>query len=237
LHRSEGKKTRWYGYPLSAAMVTLLAFGWLMHSAGKASGTAPVASANLQELDRTASEEPGALTDPGSPESPVDLSPAPAAASSSTSQTDEERPYTPPKPEEMARFAQERVELEQRWTSEARDSSWTSQAASRVADLLAARSLNTAALREVDCRQTICRFSLRAQSSLDREVSGLVFASRDLTEETWLMPKATDQYGWELEVFFPKEGFKLSGGGGPVPSGRVPIAAVPAQPADPTTTG
>ncbi len=39
-------------------------------------------------------------------------------------------------------------------------------------------------------------------------------AARDFEEETWIHPEKQDDGAWGTEVFFPKQGYRLSGGGG-----------------------
>jgi hypothetical protein len=43
----------------------------------------------------------------------------------------------------------------------------------------------------------------------------MVHAARDLETETWLMPEPSQEApgSWDIEVYFPRTGYMLSGGG------------------------
>ena len=113
-----------------------------------------------------------------------------------------------------AERAKEREDLNRRWQSEAPDATWASDSAPRIVKLLADARQSPAALRVLDCRQSICRFELHSAGGTHGEVMSLVHAARQLETETWVHPVAQPDGTWHMETFFPKEGYRLSGGGG-----------------------
>jgi len=110
--------------------------------------------------------------------------------------------------------ATKREELGARFARESADATWTDESGRRVAELLAKSNLQSGALSAVDCRQTICRFVLASSSTRGGEVRGLIQAARDLDQQTWLHPEKQGDDTWRMEVFFPKDGYRLSSGGG-----------------------
>jgi type IV secretory pathway VirB10-like protein len=117
-------------------------------------------------------------------------------------------------PEEIRERQAEYAGLSARFSREAADGTWTNQSGSRVADQLARNQVQRSALQAIDCRQTICRFLLASSTDKQGEVGGLIQAARDLELETWLHPEKQADGTWRMEVFFPKEGYRLSAGGG-----------------------
>lgn len=117
--------------------------------------------------------------------------------------------------EQRLERAHERYELLGRWNNEAPDASWSSQLSSRIHYLLGNENFSSDHLKEVDCRQTVCRFQLRTSNNTHAEVMKLIRVARDLGEETWVRaePHETAPES-HIEVFFPREGYRLSGGGG-----------------------
>lgn len=116
--------------------------------------------------------------------------------------------------DDLRERATEREELGARFARESADATWTDESGRRVAELLAKSNLQSGALSAVDCRQTICRFVLASSSTRGGEVRGLIQAARDLDQQTWLHPEKQGDDTWRMEVFFPKDGYWLSGGGG-----------------------
>jgi hypothetical protein len=151
-----------------------------------------------------------------------DPEPAAAPTASPTPQKPTEDPETalfkPDKfsVEQALQRAAERKELNDRWQSQKEDRPWAAETKGRVQALLRKANLRPQALREVDCRETICRFSLHAETSLQKDVGNMIHAARDLERETWLMPEPSEQANgaWDIEVYFPRAGYMLSGGGG-----------------------
>jgi hypothetical protein len=117
-------------------------------------------------------------------------------------------------PEDRADRLRERDELGKRWTEEPRDSRWANEASARISDLLARAEQRSSALREVDCRQSICRFELQSATGTQKEAMALIAVARQFEPETWLRPYQQRNGSWRMEVFFPKQGYRLSGGGG-----------------------
>jgi hypothetical protein len=117
-------------------------------------------------------------------------------------------------PEELRERQAEYADLSERFNREAADGTWTNQSGSRVTEQLARNQLQKSALQAVDCRQTICRFLLASSTGKQGEVGGLIQTARDLELETWLHPEKQADGTWRMEVFFPKEGYRLSTGGG-----------------------
>jgi hypothetical protein len=123
-------------------------------------------------------------------------------------------------PEDLNERVAERSGLMSRFSRETADATWTGDAGRRVVEQLARANLQSGALRAVDCRQTICRFVLASSTNTRREFGGLIQAARDFEEETWLHPEQQDDGTWRTEVFFPKQGYRLSGGGGRIDEAR-----------------
>jgi len=118
--------------------------------------------------------------------------------------------------ETMARL-DERAELSNRWDGETQDPGWTGEIEDRIRGLLSNAELQENLLKEVDCRESICRFQLATGENTHSEVMSLIHVARDLMEETWVRAEPNEELGQsQIEVFFPKEGFRLSGGGGPI---------------------
>src|SRR4051812_1823470 len=66
-------------------------------------------------------------------------------------------------PEQALERAREKAELNDRWTAEPADAAWATETTNRVSALLASAGVDPLALRDVDCRATICRFSLHSE--------------------------------------------------------------------------
>jgi hypothetical protein len=122
-----------------------------------------------------------------------------------------EREYAPPAVEHLE-WMGERALLKARWAAESGDSAWTERAASLITQILLQANLGTSALRNVDCRQTVCQLKLHSDSKQHRDVSNLIAASRKVIEQTFLVPIAAESGGWDIEAYFPKEGYSLEGG-------------------------
>jgi hypothetical protein len=141
--------------------------------------------------------------------------PAPQPPAAIRKGDDPDAPYAfAETPEDLSERVAEREELGSRFARETADAPWTVEAGRKVAELLARGNLPSGALRAVDCRQTICRFVLASSTNTTREVGGLLQAARDFEEETWIHPEKQGDGTWRTEVFFPKQGYRLSGGGG-----------------------
>jgi hypothetical protein len=84
-------------------------------------------------------------------------------------------------------------------------------------DLLAENGVPPRALGQVDCRETICRLRLEAQSDEQQAVMALIRSARALHVETWLLPEEAEHgSGYFMDVFLPRDGYRLSGGGGQI---------------------
>jgi hypothetical protein len=157
----------------------------------------------------SAAGDPSPAADlPARPAEPPAVAPAPPAPAAARPSPDRE--YQP-QPDSLAEWLQEREPLTARWASETGDPSWNRQATSQIAAILINAQLSPNALRDVDCRQTICRVKLHSDSKVHRDVSALIGASRKLVDQTFLVPFASDQGGWDIETFFPREGWSLEG--------------------------
>lgn len=148
---------------------------------------------------------------PPTPAEAPDERPAAAPASPPTAPATAPAREYHPREQDVAEWMKERAPLHDRWASESGDPSWTNRAASQIARILNDAKLNVNALRDVDCRQTICRFKLRSESTLHRNVSDLIAASRALVEQTFLVPVAVSGGGWDIETYFPKDEYSLEG--------------------------
>lgn len=165
----------------------------------------------------------------GVAEAPPEAAPSPPAIAMATEAPPPQQPPAPaPRkgddpnapyafnetPEDLSERAAEREELGRRYGRETANAPWTDEAGRKMAERLARGNLPSGALRAVDCRQTICRLVLSSSTNTTREVGGLLQAARDYEEETWIHPEKQDDGTWRTEVFFPKQGYRLSGGGG-----------------------
>jgi hypothetical protein len=113
--------------------------------------------------------------------------------------------------------ARERQELATRWENERQDAAFARESEVRMAEILLERGLEPKALKELDCRETVCRFRLDAVTDLHKEVGELAKAARSLAPETWLLPEEVPDdpaRKYTIEVFFARPGYRLSGGGG-----------------------
>jgi hypothetical protein len=125
-----------------------------------------------------------------------------------------ERP-NPLDSDELLIRAQERQMLNVRWETQSTDPQWSSSASIKIEDLLATSNFDPYALSEVDCRKTICRFVLSGQDS--RDAVDLIHVARDLHDETWLDHHEQADGTWQIEVFFSRPGYMLSGSGERIP--------------------
>jgi hypothetical protein len=145
--------------------------------------------------------------------------PAPVASSDATSPAPAPSPATPrpfeyePPLERALELATDRAQLNARWSAEGRDSSWRAQTESRLRAIFTKRGLDARDVGEVDCRATICRFAVHTSSKTDPDVGNLIQAARAIDQQTWTMPEE-HEVGYSVEVYFPKEGYRLSSGGG-----------------------
>jgi hypothetical protein len=112
--------------------------------------------------------------------------------------------------------ARERQELMGRFSSERASSDWTREVSDLVDTTLSESDLDELSLKEADCRQTVCKLGLRSHGSNEDEVMGLIHAVRSLHPETWLWPEQQSDGSWDIEAFLPREGYRLSAGGGRV---------------------
>jgi len=86
---------------------------------------------------------------------------------------------------------------------------------SHIAGLLGIAKFSSDHLKEVDCRETVCRFQLRTSNNTQGEVMSLIQVARELGEETWVRAEPQDNEPQsQIEVFYPRDGYRLSGGGG-----------------------
>ena len=105
----------------------------------------------------------------------------------------------------------ERLTLNARWTSQESDSEWSAATEMRMIDLLLEAELEPEQVREVDCRSTICRFVLTGADGV--EALSLIDAARAVHDETWVDHHHKESGAWEIEVYFSKRGYQLSGEG------------------------
>lgn len=132
---------------------------------------------------------------------------------------DPEKPFIPDRLtlEDRLERAREQTELGTRWDREKPDTEWSRESEGKIKEILLQRGLDADALKQIDCRETICRFRLDAVTDLHKEVGELAKAARALGRESWLMPEEVEgdpARRYTIEVFFPREGYRLSGGGG-----------------------
>ena len=118
--------------------------------------------------------------------------------------------------EDVPIHANERKELHARWSTERVDRSWTRESSSRIASQLTVHSGSDTALLGVDCRETICRFELGSRDGAQSVVESLIRSVRSVHEETWLATGKDPSGVWRIEAFFPRDGYRLSSGGGPI---------------------
>jgi hypothetical protein len=150
------------------------------------------------------------------------VSPAPPAAADPTPRPRVKKEDDPNQPfaiagetdQDRAERAAERAELDKRWQGEAPDAAWANDSGPRIAKVLADARQPPQALHAVDCRQSICRFELHSAGGTQGEVMALIHAARQLELETWVRPAQQPDGSWHMETFFPKQGYRLSGGGG-----------------------
>lgn len=116
--------------------------------------------------------------------------------------------------ERNAELDADRRDLGSRWSGEPSDRAWTSETAERIAVILHGKQLDPSAVKEVDCRRTICRFALTSPSPKHGDVMATISAARETDPETWTMPDAQANGSYNVDVFFPRKGYRLSGGGG-----------------------
>jgi hypothetical protein len=139
--------------------------------------------------------------------------------------------------EQRLERAQERKELLVRWDKETQDQSWTREVSSHIEGLLGNAKFSSDHLKEVDCRETVCRFQLRTSNNTQGEVMSLIQVARELGEETWLRAEPQDNEPQsQIEVFYPRDGYRLSGGGGRIaepPRVAPDLVGEPAQPTSP----
>jgi hypothetical protein len=131
---------------------------------------------------------------------------------------DEDEPRFKPDPrtlEESLRRTQEREELRSRWNEEKRrDVPWSQSLTEGIIHGLVDNRVGEPASVDADCRETICRVILRSEGDSDREVMGVIRVARALHQETWLLAEDAEDGSYELELFLPRNGYRLSGGGG-----------------------
>lgn len=128
--------------------------------------------------------------------------------------------------------AAEREELSSRFEAEQHDAAWSAELQKKMTELLAADGMSARALGKVDCRQTICRLNLTSSSDRKRDVMAMIHAARELHEETWLLPEEDEaRASYSTEVYLPRDGYRLSGGGGRIDEApRTAAADFPAEP-------
>jgi hypothetical protein len=128
--------------------------------------------------------------------------------------------------------AAEREELSSRFEAEPHDAAWSAELQKKMTQLLAADGMSARALGKVDCRQTICRLNLTSASERNRDVMAMIHAARELHEETWLLPEEDEgRATYSTEVYLPRDGYRLSGGGGRIDEApRTAAADFPAEP-------
>jgi len=145
--------------------------------------------------------------------------PPAASAAAAAKESEENAPFKTDvvTVEARLRRAAEREELDHRWASEAADPVWGTQVKNHMVELLAADGVSARALDDADCRQTICRLKLTSSSDRKSDVMSVIHAARELHVETWLLPEQDEARGtYGIEVFMPRDGFRLSGGGGKI---------------------
>jgi hypothetical protein len=124
--------------------------------------------------------------------------------------------------------AQERDELNARWVSEQADPQWGASVERRMHSLLSENGVLSRSLSTVDCRQTICRLQLRSANESQKSVTAVLAAARALHEETWVLPEEDEASStYSVDVFMPRDGYRLSGGGGKVDSAPITGEATP----------
>jgi hypothetical protein len=82
--------------------------------------------------------------------------------------------------------------------------------------LLAQNGVDSSAFGAVACRETICRFSLKSKTGKKTEVQSLIHVARSLDDQTWLDPEEQEDGSFGMQVYYPREGYRLSGGGGKI---------------------
>ena len=154
------------------------------------------------------------------------MPPPPIEVSSAAPGTDQGKPVEfkyAPNLERALELASDRAELNARWSSEARDPSWRSVTEARLHATFLEHSVNPNSVTDVDCRATICRFTIHTSSKAKTDVDGLIRAARAIDEQTWTKPEEQDT-GYSINVFFPRDGYRLSGGGGRIDEPVIEVA-------------
>jgi hypothetical protein len=215
-----GRK-RWIALGTLAA----LAVAWSVTRSGHSVSRPPEPTAEVPAtpseplVERHTAPEISAAPEVSAPPAVAVQPPPAASAAAAAKESDENAPFKTDvvTVEARLRRAAEREELDHRWASEAADPAWSTQVKHHMVELLAADGVSARALDDVDCRQTICRLKLTSSSERKSDVMSVIHAARELHVETWLLPEQDEARGtYGMEVFMPREGFRLSGGGGKI---------------------
>lgn len=119
---------------------------------------------------------------------------------------------TPLDVEELDLREAELAMLTSRWQSQQADPAWSKESEAAIAKLLLDGGFAFEAMRELDCRETVCRFILDAEDGA--RALALLRIGRRVHDETWLDHTAQHDGSWSIEVFFARAGYRLSGDGG-----------------------
>jgi hypothetical protein len=137
---------------------------------------------------------------------------APAPEEESVSEEDVSVEPTPLNVEELDLREAESAMLTSRWQSQQADPAWSKESEAAIAKLLLDGGFAFEAMRELDCRETVCRFMLDAEDGA--RALALLRIGRRVHDETWLDHTAQHDGSWSIEVFFARAGYRLSGEGG-----------------------
>jgi hypothetical protein len=205
---------------LCAGLVAVAALG-VGFIAANGSRPAPLKVATV--VERASRDSPAPVEAPvvkAALPTPVVQSPAPTTAPTKAINDDVQNARFVPDSASMEASltrAQEHDELSRRFSSEQQDTKWAAEVEQQMQRLLHEGGISSRALQLVDCRQTICRLKLEAQSDRRASVMAVIHAARALHQETWLLPEEDEQGStFFVEVFLPRDGYRLSSGGGKV---------------------
>jgi hypothetical protein len=104
----------------------------------------------------------------------------------------------------LARATARITDLETRFTEESADAQWAPQFSAHLRGLLGKEGVETAAIRRVECRSTLCRVELDVKDGAP--VAKLLQVSAQLQTQYWVRPAATPVTA--LDVFVARPGLK-----------------------------
>jgi hypothetical protein len=182
--------------------------------------TTPVFLRSIPKVERSSPSRaaaPPSLVEPTVPHEP-ELPEATAEAPQPPDSAEQDKAKFEGFPESLEQRlerARERAELVGRWDGESKDAEWTRHELDRISTSLVRADLRYDQVQAVDCRETVCRFELKTTGETYGEVMQLIRTARGLDEQTWVRAEPDETPSTStIEVFMPREGYRLSSGGG-----------------------